>query len=224
LAIPPFPGLFLENAKSTCRDEYRLGAPSVDLPSYPSHSWCYPIESLESIFPSTVSRQTDVYIPLAPLLLEPLDSSLMKTSPSKKSESVLKPIEFETVLRVSSNYLSGPSSKVYRDQIGEKLCNLLAQYFELHALNLAFPELVFPVSIAIKKWLKRHGGECGGKVRHLLQNLVEKLDEQAKWVEERRRGLPFEPEKLSSGQKVTVENEMTTPLSKWIQKQKAMQE
>jgi len=179
----------------------------------------YLIESLLRL-----SRQTDVYIPLAPLLLEPLDSSLMKTSPSKKSESVLKPIEFETVLRVSSNYLSGPSSKVYRDQIGEKLCNLLAQYFELHALNLAFPELVFPVLIAIKKWLKRHGGECGGKVRHLLQNLVEKLDEQAKWVEERRRGLPFEPEKLSSGQKVTVENEMTTPLSKWIQKQKAMQE
>jgi nucleolar complex protein 2 len=148
----------------------------------------------------------------------------MKSSNAKKSETVLKPIEFEVTLRVGTNYLSGPSSRVYRDQIGLKICEVLASYFEIYALNLALPELVLPVTVAIKRWLKKHGGGCGGKIRHALQNLVEKLDEQAKWVEEKRRGMAFNPEMLSAGQHVTVSGCDVSPLTKWIQKQKAMQE
>lgn len=143
-----------------------------------------------------LSRQTEVYIPLAPTLLEPLDSALMKTPSKKSSETVLKPIEFEVTFRVPASYLSGPSARVYRDQIGIKLVSLLYQFFDLYALNPAFPELVLPPVTIVKKWLKKYGGGTSGKVRHALQGLVEKLDEQAKWVEERRAGMEFSPENL----------------------------
>jgi nucleolar complex protein 2 len=128
-----------------------------------------------------LSRQTGVYIPLAPTLLEPLDSSLMKThsSHSKKSDSILKPIEFEITLRVSTTYLSGPLAKAYRDQVAVKIVQLLTQFFDLYAGNPAFPELALPPVTVIKKWLKKNGGDCGPKVRHGLSGLIEILDEQA---------------------------------------------
>ena len=145
-----------------------------------------------------IARQTDTYIPLAPTLLDTLDSAIMKTpsSSKKSSETVLKPIEFQVTLRVPNTYLSGPSGRVYRDQIAAHVVSLLYQFFDLYSLNPAFPELALPPVTIVKKWLKKHGGETSGKVRHALQGLVEKLDEQARWVEERRAGMEFSPENL----------------------------
>jgi nucleolar complex protein 2 len=155
-----------------------------------------------------------MYIPLAPIILEPLDSSLMKTLLSKKTTStVLKPVEWESTIRVSGTYLSGPSSRVYRDQVAEKMVVLLAEFFDLHGLNPAFPELVLPPTIMIKKWLKKHGGDCGGKVRHVLLGLVEHLDLQAKWVEEKRRGIAFTVDSLHTIQSVKGDD---GPLHRWI--------
>jgi nucleolar complex protein 2 len=165
-----------------------------------------------------LSRQTGVYIPLAPTLLEPLDSALMKAAHSKKADTVLKPVELEFTLRVSSAYLSGPSSRVYRDQVATKIASLLAEFFELHASNPAFPELVLPAATVIKKWLRKHGSDCGGKVRHALKGLVEKLDEQAKLVEEKRRGMEFNPQELHNVQVLNEKEEGA--LQKWVQKQK----
>jgi nucleolar complex protein 2 len=165
-----------------------------------------------------LSRQTGVYIPLAPTLMEPLDSAIMKISKTKKTETTLKPIDLETTLRVSASYLTGPSSRVYRDQIALKMIDLLAQFFSLHAKSPAFPELVLTPTIILKKWVKKHGGECGGKVRHALAELVEKLDAHGKWVEQKRQGMGFDPERLAD---VEVPGEKDDgPLSKWIQKQK----
>jgi nucleolar complex protein 2 len=154
---------------------------------------CYVVEGL-----LRVSKATDTYVPLAPTLLEPLDSALMKTRAAKKSveKNVLKALELNVTLRVPTAYLSGPSSRVYRDQIAAHLTSLLYQFFDLYALNPAFPELVLPPVWNLKKWLKKHGGETSAKVRHGLQTLVEKLDEQAKWVEEQRQGMAFSAENL----------------------------
>lgn len=162
-----------------------------------------------------LSRQTGVYIPLTPILLEPLDSSLMRTLSAKKSDTVLKPVELEVTLRVSASYLTGPSSRVYRDQVATKLVQLLAQFFNSHALSPAFPELLLPPVMVIKRWLKKYGGVCGAKVRMGLSGLVEKLDEHAKWVIEKRQGLEFSPESLQNIQIIDTEE---GPLQKWIKK------
>jgi nucleolar complex protein 2 len=164
-----------------------------------------------------LSRQTGVYIPLAPTLLEPLDAAVMKSSSKKKVDTVMKPVELEFTLKVSSSYLSGPSARVYRDQVASKLVSLLAQFFDLHAQSPAFPELTVPPIVWIKKWVKKNGEVCGPKVRHALSGLVGKLEEHAKWVEEKRKGMVFEPENLRNIQ-VGSETE-EGPLRKWIKKQ-----
>lgn len=166
-----------------------------------------------------LSRQTGVYIPLAPTLMEPLDSAIMKVSKTQKTETTLKPIDLEITLRVSTNYLTGPSSRIYRDQIALKMVDLLAQFFDLHAMSPAFPELVLTPMIILKKWVKKHGGECGGKARHALLELVEKLDAHAKWVELKRQGMGFDPERLTDVQVPGEKDE--GPLRKWVQKQKS---
>ena len=164
-----------------------------------------------------LSRQTGVYIPVAPTLLEPLDAAVMKSSSKKKVDTVMKPVELEFTLKVSSTYLSGPSARVYRDQVANKLVSLLAQFFDLHAQSPAFPELTVPPIVWIKKWVKKNGEECGPKVRHALSGLVGKLEEHAKWVEEKRKGMVFEPENLRHIQ-VGSETE-EGPFRKWIKKQ-----
>jgi len=173
-----------------------------------------------------LSKHTGVYIPLAPSLLEPLESALLKSTFSKKASSsaggdkILKPIEFEYTLRVSSSYLSGPSGKLYRDQVGLKLVELLGQFFDLYTLSPAFPELIVPCVVVMKKWLKRYGGECGPKVRHGLNGLVERLEEQGKWVEDGRKGLTFDPEKLAEMQ--IERNVDDAPLRKWVKRHQGM--
>jgi nucleolar complex protein 2 len=153
--------------------------------------------------------------------MEILDSSIMKVSSSskKKDSSMLKPVDLEITLRVSASYLTGPSSRIYRDQIALKMVDLLSQFFDLHGNSPAFPELVLTPTLILKKWIKKYGGECGGKVRHALAELVEKLDAQAKWVEQKRQGMEFDPEKLQDLQVVSEKEE--GPLRKWVLKQKA---
>lgn len=158
-----------------------------------------------------------MYIPLAPTLLEPLDATVMKSASNKKSHTVLKPVELDFTLKVSASYLSGPSARVYRDQVASKLVYLLAQFFDLHAQSPAFPELTVPPVVWIKRWVKKNGEGCGPKVRHALAGLVGKLEEHAKWVEEKRKGMAFEPENLQNIQ-VGPETE-EGPLRKWIKKQ-----
>jgi nucleolar complex protein 2 len=168
-----------------------------------------------------LARQTGVYIPLAPTLLEILDASIMKvSSKGKKDSAVLKPVDLDITLRVSASYLTGLTSRVYRDQVALKMVDLLAQFFDLHGNSPAFPELVLTPTIILKKWIKKYGGECGGKVRRALADLVERLDAQAKWVEERRKGMEFDPDKLRDFQVVSEKEE--GPLRKWVQKQKTM--
>jgi nucleolar complex protein 2 len=168
-----------------------------------------------------LSKHTGIYVPIIPSLLEPLESALMKSRVSKNANSVLKPLDLEYVLRASSSYLSGPSSRVYKDQVATKLAELLMRFFEVFSLSLAFPELVMPTTVVIKRWIKVHGGDCGGKVRHALLGAVERLNEHAQWVEIKRRGLEFKPatgdlSNLQLDKEIADEG----PLKKWIKSQK----
>ena len=141
----------------------------------------------------------------------------MKSLSKKKSDSVLKPLELEFILKVSSSYLSGPSARVYRDQVALKLVFLLTQFFDLYAQSPAFPELILPPVVWIKKWVKKNGEEGGPKLRHAFIGLVGRLEEHAKWVEEKRKGMIFEPENLRNIH-VGFDAE-EGPFRKWIKKQ-----
>jgi len=150
-----------------------------------------------------LSLTTNTFIPLAPSLLEVLSSPELKKAPKP---STLKPLDFTTTLRAPKSYLR---TRVYQTGVGEQVAELLAEFFGIWAKNIAFPELVIPPSVLLKRWLKDvspHGpssnhtsavgkgkGNKNSKINSAIALLVQKLDANAKFVEERRRKVDFAP-------------------------------
>ncbi|KAK4647645.1 Nucleolar Complex 2 protein [Podospora bellae-mahoneyi] len=138
-----------------------------------------------------LSRATDTYIPLASCLLEVLSSAEMKKAPK---QSTLKPLDFAVAYKAPKSYLR---TRVYQDGVGEQVVELLSEFFVLWAKSIAFPEFSLPVVISLKRWLKearkRSTGNKNGKLAGSLVLLVQKLEANAKFIEERRAKVEFAP-------------------------------
>ncbi|KAL8872473.1 MAG: hypothetical protein Q9174_001903 [Haloplaca sp. 1 TL-2023] len=152
-----------------------------------------------------ISRATTTYIPLAPSLLEVFQSTEM-TKPPKPS--TLKSLDFGIILRVPKPYLK---TRTYQDGLGEQLVELMAEFFGIWAKHIAFPELMLPPVVHLKRWLKmvsssikavptgvksKSGPSKGNKNTRLTSSvslLVQKLESNARWIEDRRRHVEFGP-------------------------------
>ncbi|KAI4197092.1 MAG: hypothetical protein LQ350_006162 [Teloschistes chrysophthalmus] len=149
-----------------------------------------------------LSRATATFIPLAPSLLEVFQSVEM-TKPPKPS--TLRPLDFATILRVPKPYLR---TRIYQDGLGEQLVELMAEFFGIWAKHIAFPELMLPPVVHLKRWLKTVSSSSvnrslnGAKAKGTNKNsrltssvtlLVQKLESNARWIEERRRNVEFGP-------------------------------
>ncbi len=150
-----------------------------------------------------LSRSTGTYIPLAPALLEVLNSAEMKKPPKP---STLKPLDFTTSIRAPKSYLR---TRVYQDGVGEQVAELFAEFFVLWTKSIAFPELALPVIVMLKRWLKPVSGSSSSsssahhnaktqsnknnKVNNAIVLLVQKLEANGRWIEERRAKVDFAP-------------------------------
>jgi nucleolar complex protein 2 len=137
-----------------------------------------------------LSRATDTYIPLASALLEVLASAELK-KPAK--QSTLKPLDFATAYKAPKSYLR---TRVYQDGVGEQVVELLAEFFVLWSRSIAFPEFALPVIVSLKRWLKqsrKNGGNRNGKLAAGLVLLVQKLEANARFIEEKRAKVEFAP-------------------------------
>jgi nucleolar complex protein 2 len=138
-----------------------------------------------------ISRSTGVYIPLASVLLEVLNSAEMKRSPK---QATLKPLDFHVAYKAPKSYLR---TRIYQDGVGDQVVDLFAEYFVLWSTNIAFPEFALPVIIMLKRWLKQSrkmkSGNNNGKLRSGLVLLVQKLETNAKFIEDRRAKVDFAP-------------------------------
>lgn len=155
-----------------------------------------------------ISRCTNTYIPLAPSLLEVLSSPELKKPPKA---STLKSLDFNTSIRAPKSYLR---TRIYQDGIGDQIAELLAEFFAVWSKNIAFPELVIPPSVLLKRWLKevnstptraqtqhknRHAAASAGKgnrnskINSQIALVVQKLEANAVWIEDRRRKVDFAP-------------------------------
>ena len=79
--------------------------------------------------------------------------------------------------------------------------------------NPASPETATLSISVIKEWVDKNGENCGSKVRRGLIELAGKLEEHAKWVEEKRNGMEFSTENLQQNQ-VIADGERA-PLREW---------
>ncbi|WWD16856.1 hypothetical protein CI109_101288 [Kwoniella shandongensis] len=162
---------------------------------------------------------TGTYIPLSPFLLEILDSSEFRRSNPKKA--TLKPLDLEYIIRAPAAY---PKTRVFQEGLGEELVYLLGEYHAVISTNIAFPEIVLPVIVTIKKHIKK-GSAGSPKVVSGLKTLVDKLDATRTFIETKRRNVSFAPRDRSEvnrfleGQGVEV-----TPVGNWMRLQKKVRE
>ncbi|KAL2755766.1 hypothetical protein ACRALDRAFT_1064222 [Sodiomyces alcalophilus JCM 7366] len=165
-----------------------------------------------------LSRATGTYIPLAPLLLEVLESAELRRAPKAAS---LKPLDFRVAYKAPKAYLR---TRVYQDGVGEQVAELLAEFFAVWCKNIGFPEMSLPVVILLKRWLKRarrgesrgppsaretkgkgkgkgkdkkksksSGGNRNAKVSGLIVLVVQKIEANAAFIEEKRAKVDFAP-------------------------------
>ncbi|KAK4503722.1 hypothetical protein PRZ48_004637 [Zasmidium cellare] len=141
-----------------------------------------------------VSLATNTYIPLAAPLHEVLNSAEMRKAPKA---STLKPLDFSVVIRAPKSYLR---TRIYQDGVAEQVQELLSEFFVMWAKNIAFPELALPVTVMIKRWLKdvnqrgtKKGGNKNQKVNTMVSLLLQKIEANSRWIEEKRAKVEFAP-------------------------------
>jgi nucleolar complex protein 2 len=138
-----------------------------------------------------ISRSTGTYIPLSSALLEVLNSAEMKKAPKA---ATLRPLDFDSNIRAPTSYLK---TRVYQDGVGEQVAEIFSEFFVLWSKCIAFPELQLPVSVMLKRWLRTVSSKTTGnkniKVNQSLLLLIQKLETNARWIEERRNKVTFTP-------------------------------
>lgn len=141
-----------------------------------------------------VSLSTGTYIPLAAPLYEVFNSAEMRRAPKP---GTLKPLDFSIAIRAPKSYLR---TRIYQDGVAEQAQELLSEFFVLWSKNIAFPELALPVTVMLKRWLKEvnqrgaaKGGNKNQKINTMIQLLVQKLEANARWIEEKRAKVDFAP-------------------------------
>jgi nucleolar complex protein 2 len=163
-----------------------------------------------------ISLATGTYIPLGSALYEVLNAAEMRKPPKA---STLKPLDFATAVRAPKTYLR---TRVYQDGVGEQVLELVSEFFVLWAKSVAFPELALPLVVLLKRWLKDTGKHAktpnnNAKLTSQMGLLVQKVDANIRFVEERRVKVDFAPNDRSGVENFLKEVEwQKTPLGAFV--------
>ncbi|EJT97184.1 Noc2-domain-containing protein [Dacryopinax primogenitus] len=161
-------------------------------------------------------RHTGVFIPLSPFILQILTSSEFSHKPKPSTQ---RPLDLEAFIRVPAPYVR---TRLYQDALAEESAYLLGEWFETCAQSIAFPELAVPVTILVRRMLKRSSSV---KLATTLKPLVERLEEHAKWVEKRRLGVVFGPADTAEVERFEAAIGVPeSPLGKWVKLQRRARE
>ncbi|KLO16607.1 Noc2-domain-containing protein [Schizopora paradoxa] len=182
-----------------------------------SRSFPFHLHILRSLI--HLSSHTEVYIPLPPYLLPIITASLAPTS--KPKSSTLRPIDLETAIRAPGQY---QRTRVFLSTVLEEAIFLLATWLAARPVqaSVAFPEVVVPVLVSLRKGLKK---ASGGKEAAMVKGLVDRVEECARIVAEKRKGVNFGPKALHEvrawERALDVEE---TPLGKYVKSQAKLRE
>lgn len=164
-----------------------------------------------------LSQNTGVFIPIYPIISEILTSTAF-TKFSKKKEN-LEAFDFEHNIKCSQGYLG---TKTYQEGLSEQLIDLLSEYFVLYSKSVSFPELVSPVIISLRRYIKTSGNI---KLNKQLSNIVEKLNQNSKYIEDKRSDVDFSPSNKTEVNRFL--NEVSwekTPLGAYVVVQREVKE
>ncbi|RPA77807.1 Noc2-domain-containing protein [Ascobolus immersus RN42] len=132
-----------------------------------------------------LSLSTGVYIPLLPTLLTPLTTTLFK---GKTHPTTATPLDFSVTIRAPKQYLN---TKTYLQGVADQTNELMAEFFVLYSKHISFPELAAPAIVALKRFFKKHNPK--GKWVEQMKVLVQKLEANAAFIEQKRKTVTFAP-------------------------------
>jgi len=134
-----------------------------------------------------LSKFTGTYIPVASYLIEILESSEF----SRKSKpSTAKPPDLSCTLKLPKAQLH---TRVFQDCILDNVMNLLLEHFVIHSTTIAFPELIFPICLRMKRFMKKTDVP---KFSKQIKQIVDKLQEAGHEVSRKRSSVNFSPKDL----------------------------
>ncbi|EDW03481.1 nucleolar complex protein 2 homolog [Drosophila grimshawi] len=125
----------------------------------------------------SLAKETQTFIPVLPLIVEVLRSN---TFNRKHTAVSMKPQQFTCILRLNKAQLA---ENGFRDEVVEQVCGLLLEYLSHESATLAFSDLVVPVVMALKAYLK----ECrNANYTRKMKQLLDKIQESARFIEQQR--------------------------------------
>lgn len=139
-----------------------------------------------------LSQATGKFIPVAPFLLEILDSAEFN---KETKLSTAKPANFSYILKVSKTLLH---TKPFQDSVVDHVIELLLEHFSTHAHSIGFPELAFPCVVKMKHFVK--ASKIPGLSKQMKQ-IIEKLEETSKEVTKQRSVVSFSPKDIEEVEK-----------------------
>lgn len=143
-----------------------------------------------------LTKHTQTYIPLSTHLVPIIVSGLVPSSRPKSS--TLRPLDLDVQIRVPQQYLK---TRVLSEGLTEETVYLLAEWLSSAPVHgsIAFPEIVVPITILLRKSLK-NSKTGSSKESGLAKVFLERVEESAKWMEQRRKSVQFAPSKIQSVQ------------------------
>ncbi|KAJ0181981.1 hypothetical protein K1T71_002703 [Dendrolimus kikuchii] len=129
-----------------------------------------------------LSKDANTFIPILPFLVEVLTSYDFNKKHKKMS---MKPLDFSCILRLGKSQLS---ENGFKDSVIERLYALLLEYTANESHSIAFPDITLLAVVQIKQFLKT----CSvSNYTKKLRQLLEKIEENAKFVERERAKISF---------------------------------
>ncbi|CEQ39412.1 SPOSA6832_00934 [Sporobolomyces salmonicolor] len=163
-----------------------------------------------------IVQRTGTYIPLAASLFEILDSPELT---KRLKPSTLKPLDWDYYLKCPAAY---QRTRVYSDALVEELVYLLTEFYGALSTSIAFPELALPAVVSLKRHAKKTGQ---AKLASLIKTLVDKLESNSRWIEERRDKVEFAPNKRDKVERfLQGEDLVKTPMGTHLKLQRKVKE
>ncbi|KXN73009.1 Noc2-domain-containing protein, partial [Conidiobolus coronatus NRRL 28638] len=135
-----------------------------------------------------IMQSTKVYIPVAPYLIEILESSEFQKKPKPSTE---KPLNFDVVIKAPKNHLR---TKPYQDELSRLVNECFLAYFSCLSTSIAFPEVVLPTTLYLKRFAKK----TAPNTPRFVQVLLTKIKETSDMVNQKRDNVKFNPGNLNS--------------------------
>ncbi|EFA07851.1 nucleolar complex protein 2 [Tribolium castaneum] len=124
-----------------------------------------------------LSRDTGVFIPILPFILEVLSGYDFNKKHQKVS---MKPIQFTFLLRVSKSQMM---ENGFKDALIEAIYELLLEYLTTNSHSISFPDLSLLCVVQIKQFVKKC---ANANYNRKMKQLLEKIEQNSKFIENER--------------------------------------